>query len=107
MAGKLDLVWASDGKLTVRGSGFAPQERLALTLTVASGGSNVVSGPGSLIQSSGNSLQSSSTTLQADAQGAFHWSSSVIASGNAALTVSVRGDRGGRAEARASGARPT
>ncbi len=106
MAGKLDLVWASDGKLTVRGDGFAPQERLALTLTVASGGSNVVSGPGSLIQSSGNSLQSSSTTLQADAQGTFRWTSTVITSGDAMVTVAVRGDRGGRAEARATGAGP-
>jgi hypothetical protein len=106
MAGNLDLVWASDGGLTVRGSGFAPHERLAFTLTIVSGGANVVSGPGSLIQSSGNSVQSSSTTLQADAQGTFRWTSSVIASGNAEVTVTVRGDRGGSAEARTSRARP-
>ncbi|HZQ38464.1 MAG TPA: hypothetical protein VFD32_21235, partial [Dehalococcoidia bacterium] len=91
---------------TVRGSGFAPHERLTLTLTVASGRSNVVRSAGSLMQSSGNSLQSSSTTVQADAQGAVRWTSTVIASSDAELSVVVRGDRGNSAEARVSGTRP-
>lgn len=106
MAGTLDLHWAGDGALTLRGSGFAPHEPLTLTLIVASGRSNVVRSGGSLMQSSGNSVQSSSTTLQADAQGAFRWTSNVIASGDADVRVTVRGSRGNSAEAHVSGARP-
>ena len=105
MAGKLDLAWAADGTLSARGSGFAPHERLAFTLTVASGRSSVVRSAGNLMQSSGNSLQSSTTTLQADAQGAFHWTSTVLTAGDAEITATVRGDRGGSVEARISGAR--
>ena len=100
MAAKLELVWADDGALTARGSGFAPHERLAFTLTVASGRSNVVRSGGSVMQSSGNSVQSSSTTVQADAQGAFRWASTVIASGDAEVSATARGDRGNAAEAR-------
>jgi hypothetical protein len=105
MAGTIDLTWARDGTLSVRGSGFAPHERLALTLTIVSGGSSVVTGPGTVIQSSGNSVQSTSSTLSADAQGALQWKSTVVASGDATITVTVQGDRGGRAEARVSGSR--
>ncbi len=105
MAGSLDLRWEHDGTLTVRGTDFAPHERLALTLTVTSGGSSVVTGPGTLMQSSGSSVQSTSRTLQADAQGAFQSKSTVIAASDADVTVTVRGDQGSRAEAHVSGSR--
>lgn len=103
MAARLDVRWERDGTVVVQGDGFAPNERLIFTLTSRSGGGSVASGPGTLMQSSGNSVQSSSTTLQSDARGSFQWRSTVIASGEAEVTVSVRGDRGNRAEARVSG----
>jgi hypothetical protein len=105
MAGSLDLHWQSDGTLTVRGTGFAPHERLALTVTVMSGGSSVVTGGGTLMQSSGSSVQSSTGALQADARGAFEWKSTVIATGDADVTVTVRGDQGSSAEAHVHGSR--
>jgi hypothetical protein len=106
MSGRLDVQWDRTGVLSVRGADFAAYEQLMLSLTVRSGGGSRVTGPGTLMQSSGNSVQSTSTTLQADARGGFQWQATVISSGEAEVTVAVRGDHGSRVEQHLPRSRP-
>ena len=100
MAGRLELTWDDGGRLTVRGSGFAPRERIALTVAVHSRGATTVTSGGSVVQSSGSSSQSSTVTLGADAAGTFRFESTIITGADAEVAVTASGDRGTHAEAR-------
>jgi hypothetical protein len=100
MAASLDIVWAHDGALTIRGTRFVPHEQLALTLMVRTGGASSVTGPGTHTFSSSSAVQSTSGAARADAQGTWQWQGALLVSGDAEFRVAVRGDQGSRADAR-------
>jgi hypothetical protein len=84
--------WGEANRLTVDGSSFQPNERVAVTLSIQSQ------------QSSGGSSQTSSqqstVTVSADAQGNLRLETTVSAPTGASVSVSASGDRGSSAEVR-------
>jgi hypothetical protein len=84
--------WGEANQLTIDGSDFNPNERVAVTLSVQSQ------------QSSGGSSQSSSqqstVTVSADTQGNLHLETTVAAPAGASVSVTTAGDRGSSAAVR-------
>lgn len=104
----LTITWDQAGRLVITGSGFAPRERIALTISVQSHSTHTSgSGPGTISQSSQSSSQNLGTAVVADANGHFRHELLIRTAGTAELRVTATGDQGSTTQSRLTARRPS
>lgn len=95
----LTLTWEPGHTLNVRGAGFAPNERIQLSLAASGQDATSTGSGGSVVQRSANFSQNISVSVTAGADGAFRMAPTLSAPAGTVVAVRAVGQTGRSAEA--------